>query len=150
MRCTKQVWKKGGTTKKPDYLTASSTHCPFCYQDVVPLGEDGRPVWYKKQKPKVGLKCHKCGAELIDVEFDEAKKTKRRILFSGTDNRGNPFRVSECFGEQDYGRKGKDCQLPCLMIGGTNIQTSSARGHSIHIALSQLDDVIAALKGFER
>lgn len=148
MRCTKIVFKlRNGKRKKSDYLSASSTYCVNCHSEIAPI-IDGKPCWYKKQKPKVGLKCHdeECGAEIVEVEFDKEKKTKKRVFFSGTDNRGNPYRISECFGEQDYGRKGPDCKLPCVMFGGTNVQTSSARSHTIHVPLEHAGQILIALK----
>lgn len=143
MRVTSVTWEKPDGTRVPGtYFSTKASSCPNCHHTVV----DPERTWHDLP-PKVGQECRRCHYKIVEVVKDKTIKTKRRVLYSGTDNRGNPFRVSECFGEQDYGRKGKDCKLPCMMIGGTNHQTSSARSHTIHIPATQVDAVVAALKG---
>lgn len=150
MRCTKVVFRfADGTLQEAKYFSASSVRCPVCIQEV-PQIVDGKPAWWRKQKPKLGIKCPKCQAEVVEAVFDEAQKTRQRILFSGTDSRGNSYRVSECFGQQDSARNGKDCELPCVMVGGTNHQTKSSRSHTIHVPFKDLQSVIDVLQAFQQ
>lgn len=84
-----------------------------------------------------------CGATIAEVIY--GPKPQRVVYWSGSDNRGNPASVSSCDDHAGKYRKGRRCAHPCVVIGGTNHNTNSARGHAAHFHVTDAKDIAKAI-----
>ncbi len=142
---------KGGKEKKCKYITQQRWTCPWCWN---------RDRYYNGGRTKVGGKCvardqynevlddqsSACAAVVARLDTKVVEKPVVKQLLKFEDNRGNPVIVATCGDNSEAYRKGERCVQPCITISGTNINTSSARSHTIHLRQAALGRVIKALK----
>ncbi len=142
---------KRGTVKKCTYFTQKRWTCPWCWN---------RNHYDNGGKTKVGGECaardqyhalrddqsSACDAVVtrLGTKIIEVPVVKQLLKFE--DNRGNPVIVATCGDNSEARRKGERCVQPCLTVSGTNVNTSSARAHVIHLTPGRVREVVRALQ----
>lgn len=120
--------------------SAWAVECKFC------LDVDKKEYAFQCVELKEGSKCSSCGASLKGVKYREIQIPIGKKLWEGKDNRGNPVSIRTCSDNESKYRKGRHCDHPCVSISGTNVNTSSARSHTIHLTYRQATEVVDILK----